>query len=801
MRVAKKIAYVFLIPLITLSIVLFPTFDSKASTLGIVYVTYSRMGANLDGDDDVEIYIAFTPTSSFGSGSTLSIEYPSSGNGHWCRVSGSDLDVEGVSSTPGDSSGNFTVDSSLPGSLSAGCSQGSGSDVDTIEITGIGALTENTTYGLRIGNGSTSKLGTSSSGQQLLTLTLIQGGNIQTKSFGINIVSNDQVVISAEVVDVQTITCSLETNTLDLGNLYRGGSYVTGSHSLSVNTSDGAAGYYWAVYGQGDGSSNAGLYKSDSPTYLIASDASELTVDISSPGSEGFGINVDVPEGAIGGMGYYDNSTGVFGSIGRGIDNSRLLFYRNWGPQETEVSPLVTYGARAGLDAQAGSYSETITFVCGGYFGGAETEPLMMGLSLPGGSSSESGSGGIQEWNEPENAQEENGEFTYSLVGEGGTCLSSDTLVSTPSGEVAIEDISIGDVVYSYNLHTQQIEISEVGNVWSVSIEDAGSMYYNIYYANTYIKATYNHQFYTLDRGYVMASELSVGDILIDIDNNEQAVTEIILEENDRDYVWDLSINGNHNFFANGVLVHNQGVYDHRVRLIKGGSVGTTDRSSANAWQNRTTQSIYGGRTDLWGQSWEASDLNSSDFGIAISSYGSGYSTDHTSEYIKVNDFGLEVPSDAIIEGIEVRVRKRLRVSEGVVYSEIDFVKVQVYYSEPWTLEFENVSSTSRFIQSNTVTTPVQGEVLVTASNVTDGMYVCFLNFHKNDQSVGDNIVSFGSNDTLFITFEIYADFQCTIIIDFRTTGTITVVDTSNSRTVSEFNFEAYKPPDVSPSY
>jgi hypothetical protein len=153
--------------------------------------------------------------------------------------------------------------------------------------------------------------------------------------------------------------------------------YVTGSHTISASTSDNAAGYYWVAYGQGDGSTNAGLYKSTATTYLIESDNSSATVDISTPGSEGFGMNVEVPtEEAVAGTGFGDNSDGVFGSLGMGVSNAELIAYKNWGPQTTSADTTITYGARAGSSAEAGSYSEIVTFVCGGYIGGEEASPF-----------------------------------------------------------------------------------------------------------------------------------------------------------------------------------------------------------------------------------------------------------------------------------------------------------------------------------------------------------------------------------------------------------------------------------------
>ena len=368
----KKLGYLLLIPLIIISLLVLPTKSTHASNLARVYVTFSRMRANLGSAAELEIYIAFETSEHFAANGTLTMEFPNDSDGQWCRTAGTDLDIEGVASTPADSTGSYVVDAALPasGTLSAACSQGSGSgSVDKITITNVGALTAGNVYGVRIGNGSTGKIGTASStGQHLLNLTMVQSTDLETKSFGINLVSNDQVVISAEVLDVQTVTCSLGSNTVDLGNLYKGGSYVTGGHTITVSTSTSAGGWYWAVYGQGNGT-NAGLWKSTATTYLILSDAGETSMDLTTAGSEGFGMVTTTPGSSVAGAGFdaTTNGAGVFGTLGQGSDNAKLLLYRI-GAQGSAVSPNITYGARAGTEAEAGSYSETVTFVCGGYY-------------------------------------------------------------------------------------------------------------------------------------------------------------------------------------------------------------------------------------------------------------------------------------------------------------------------------------------------------------------------------------------------------------------------------------------------
>ena len=58
---------------------------------------------------------------------------------------------------------------------------------------------------------------------------------------------------------------------------------------------------------------------------------------------------------------------------------------------------------------------------------------------------------------------------------------------------------------------------------------------------------------------------------------------------------------------------------DNAVRIVKGGSIGSTDRSDVNPWPTTDTVVLYGGATDLWGETWTAADINNANFGVAIS--------------------------------------------------------------------------------------------------------------------------------------------------------------------------------------
>ncbi len=64
-------------------------------------------------------------------------------------------------------------------------------------------------------------------------------------------------------------------------------------------------------------------------------------------------------------------------------------------------------------------------------------------------------------------------------------------------------------------------------------------------------------------------------------------------------------------------------IKDNAVRIVKGGTIGSTDKSIGTDWAYQGagpgSYTSYGSSSDLWGGTWTASDINSSTFGAAIS--------------------------------------------------------------------------------------------------------------------------------------------------------------------------------------
>lgn len=72
------------------------------------------------------------------------------------------------------------------------------------------------------------------------------------------------------------------------------------------------------------------------------------------------------------------------------------------------------------------------------------------------------------------------------------------------------------------------------------------------------------------------------------------------------------------------------GTRDLAVRIVKGGTIGSTDKSRVLVdWPSPdiNTYVVYGSSSDLWGETWTYSDINDSTFGFAIRAQYSGAKT------------------------------------------------------------------------------------------------------------------------------------------------------------------------------
>lgn len=120
------------------------------------------------------------------------------------------------------------------------------------------------------------------------------------------------------------------------------------------------------------------------------------------------------------------------------------------------------------------------------------------------------------------------------------------------------------------------------------------------------------------------------------------------------------------------------GYKDHTVQLIKGGSfVGSNKALTGTVYPTSAANSpIYGSPFDLWGTTLTPTDVNASNFGVAIRSQDSAALA---GQYLKVTNAGFAVPSTATIIGVEVVINRYQNASPWKVNVQGVFLKV--YYT------------------------------------------------------------------------------------------------------------------------
>ncbi len=135
-------------------------------------------------------------------------------------------------------------------------------------------------------------------------------------------------------------------------------------------------------------------------------------------------------------------------------------------------------------------------------------------------------------------------------------CFVAGTKVLTENGFKNIEDIQVGEYVYTINMDNNSRELKRVENTIISSTKDI----YKITIGDKQIETTPRHEFYIVDKGWIRASELKVGDVLATKDNSDMVIEDIeyvVYEEVIPTY--NLTIQGNHNYLVTEleILVHN----------------------------------------------------------------------------------------------------------------------------------------------------------------------------------------------------------------------------------------------------
>jgi len=182
-------------------------------------------------------------------------------------------------------------------------------------------------------------------------------------------------------------------------------------------------------------------------------------------------------------------------------------------------------------------------------------------------------------------ALERGHDFVYVCVDNEGymNCLSLDTTIITPDGTKNITEIKVGDQVYAFDQNTGELVIKTCSGVFDNGIKEV----YEVKTVKHSIKATSNHPFLVVEKNKTIApkglvwktlEQLQTGDQVIVLKNkktdNKKEKSEHLLKNNSHfksekitsirlvkeEPTLDLRVEGEHNFIADGIVVHNTGI-------------------------------------------------------------------------------------------------------------------------------------------------------------------------------------------------------------------------------------------------
>lgn len=158
------------------------------------------------------------------------------------------------------------------------------------------------------------------------------------------------------------------------------------------------------------------------------------------------------------------------------------------------------------------------------------------------------------------------GAITGAILGgiQGGLnptyCFEAGTPIATANGSVAIENIAVGDMVWSYDYKTGEKALKPIA---AITVRETNQIV-KINIRGEQIITTPEHPFYVVDddlyEGYVAAKYLTTGDCILTANGNYLKVFSIWQENLDEPItVYNLSVNDNHSYYVgeNELLVHN----------------------------------------------------------------------------------------------------------------------------------------------------------------------------------------------------------------------------------------------------
>ena len=152
---------------------------------------------------------------------------------------------------------------------------------------------------------------------------------------------------------------------------------------------------------------------------------------------------------------------------------------------------------------------------------------------------------------------------------KGAICFVAGTQIATPDGYRNIEDIQVGDLVRTYNFTTQVFEYKPVVKTMSPLHNDIVEFQFS---NGKTSRHTYDHPYFVVGKGWasfrpdwtyeryhIGTVEIQEGDTCIGDKGEQVTLTEIKVVDIGTVRTYNFFVKDNHNYFADGILVHNKG--------------------------------------------------------------------------------------------------------------------------------------------------------------------------------------------------------------------------------------------------
>lgn len=141
-------------------------------------------------------------------------------------------------------------------------------------------------------------------------------------------------------------------------------------------------------------------------------------------------------------------------------------------------------------------------------------------------------------------------------------CLALSTTVMTKDGLKRITEIKEGDEVFAFDMKARRPVLKRCSGVFDNGVKDV----YDIGTLHHVVRATANHPFLVMQGNGMLAwkavEKLKVGDVVFALKKGKEFATEKIryIKYTGEEPTLDLRVEGEHNFVADGIVVHNTGI-------------------------------------------------------------------------------------------------------------------------------------------------------------------------------------------------------------------------------------------------